>query len=88
MESSHSSNPNRPAGPGRTVLPIPDDPDLGRMRQLRSPPRFSRTPASLRQLPPRNGEHTRALLREAGLDDAEIEALIESRAVSEPSAVD
>ena len=22
MESSHSSNPNRPAGPGRTELPI------------------------------------------------------------------
>jgi crotonobetainyl-CoA:carnitine CoA-transferase CaiB-like acyl-CoA transferase len=29
---------------------------------------------------PRNGEHTRSLLAEAGLDDAEVEALISSGA--------
>ncbi len=71
-----------------TLFEVDADPGLGRMRQFRSPPRFSRTPASLRQLPPRLGEHTRALLREAGHDEAEIDALIESGAVAEPRAVD
>ena len=69
-----------------TLFEVADDPGLGRMRQLRSPPRFSRTPASLRRMPPRHGEHTRALLREAGLDDPEIDALIEAGAVVEPPA--
>lgn len=71
-----------------TLFEVDDDPGLGRMRQFRSPPRFSRTPASLRQLPPRRGEHTRALLRESGLDDSEIDALIEAGAVVEPKTVD
>jgi CoA:oxalate CoA-transferase len=71
-----------------TLFEVADDPGLGPMRQLRSPPRFSRTPTTLRRLPPRHGEHTRALLREAGLDDSEIDALIESRAVVEPRTAD
>jgi len=71
-----------------TLFEVDDDPGYGRVRQLRSPPRFSRTPASLRRMPPRHGEHTRVLLREAGFDDAEIDALIESRAVAEPGAGD
>jgi crotonobetainyl-CoA:carnitine CoA-transferase CaiB-like acyl-CoA transferase len=34
------------------------------------PAKFSRTPATLRRRPPRKGEHTQDVLREAGLDDA------------------
>ena len=37
---------------------------------------------------PRPGEHTRILLREAGLDDSEIDALVQSGAVEELTADD
>lgn len=71
-----------------TIFEVEDDPGLGRTRYLRSPPRFSQTPSSIRRLPPRPGEHTRALLREAGLDDSDIDALVQSGAVAELTADD
>jgi len=39
------------------------------------PIKFSRTPGTLRRLPPRPGEHTREVLAEAGLDARHIDAL-------------
>jgi hypothetical protein len=47
----------------------------GRLRQSRPAARFSRTPAAIRHGAPGLGEHTRDVLREAGLDDGEIAAL-------------
>ncbi|MBN8907714.1 MAG: CoA transferase [Rhodospirillales bacterium] len=44
-----------------------------------APAWFSRTPASVRRLWPRQGEHTREILREAGYDDAEIDGIMEAR---------
>jgi crotonobetainyl-CoA:carnitine CoA-transferase CaiB-like acyl-CoA transferase len=44
------------------------------------PTRFSQTPGSVRRLPPRLGEHSLEVLREAGLLPAEIEALLASGA--------
>jgi len=41
---------------------------------------FSKTPADVRRLQPRLGEHTVEVLRETGLDDAAITALLASRA--------
>ena len=41
---------------------------------------YSKTPASIRRLPPRLGEHSVEILREAGLDAAEIDALLASGA--------
>jgi formyl-CoA transferase len=52
-----------------------DDGDAGRMRFLRAPVRFERTPATLRHLPPRLGEQSDAILREAGFADDEIAKL-------------
>jgi crotonobetainyl-CoA:carnitine CoA-transferase CaiB-like acyl-CoA transferase len=40
-----------------------------------NPIRFSKTPVSYRRAPPMLGQHTREVLREAGLDDATIDKL-------------
>jgi len=46
----------------------------------RLPLGFSLTPAAIQGPPPEVGEHTRAILREAGFTDSEIEGLIDSGA--------
>jgi crotonobetainyl-CoA:carnitine CoA-transferase CaiB-like acyl-CoA transferase len=56
--------------------------EAGRMRLLRSPVRYARTPTSLRRLPPRHGEQTEEILREAGYDDEAIRRLREASAVA------
>ncbi|MDJ0869819.1 MAG: hypothetical protein QNK03_27230 [Myxococcota bacterium] len=53
----------------------------GRMRQLRNPVRFRDTALGLRHHPPRLGQHTDELLREAGFADEEIRSLREGGAV-------
>jgi crotonobetainyl-CoA:carnitine CoA-transferase CaiB-like acyl-CoA transferase len=79
-----------PATPVRTLEELLDDPHLaatgfwrtaqhptdGAMRVPAPAARFSRTPADVRRLAPRLGEHTREVLREAGYDDAAIDALV------------
>jgi len=57
-----------------------DDPNEGRVRMLRNPANWSRTPPVYERFPPRIGEHTREVLREASFDDEEIDRMIESRA--------
>jgi crotonobetainyl-CoA:carnitine CoA-transferase CaiB-like acyl-CoA transferase len=58
---------------------IVDHPTEGRVRQPGFPVNFSATPASVdRRHAPRLGEHTREMLREAGWDDARIDALVAS----------
>jgi alpha-methylacyl-CoA racemase len=49
-------------------------------------PRFDRTPAATPRRAPRIGEHSHALLREAGLSEAEIAALHERGAVLQAAA--
>lgn len=62
-----------------------DHPTEGRIRQARPATRFSESPAALRRTAPRLGEHSREVLREAGLSEAEIEAAIASKAVGVPT---
>lgn len=57
-----------------------DHPTEGRLRLPGIPLGFSATPGDVRRLPPRLGEHSREVLREAGLSDAEIESMIASGA--------
>jgi crotonobetainyl-CoA:carnitine CoA-transferase CaiB-like acyl-CoA transferase len=53
-----------------------DHPTEGRIRMTRFPVTFSETPADVRQLPPRLGEHSVEILREAGLSQTEVDAML------------
>ena len=57
-----------------------EHPSEGTIRQMASPVEFSRTPTTLRRHAPNPGEQTREVLAEAGLDPAQIDALLASGA--------
>jgi crotonobetainyl-CoA:carnitine CoA-transferase CaiB-like acyl-CoA transferase len=57
-----------------------EHPSEGRLRSMAVPTEWSESPPEYRRHAPRLGEHTREVLREAGLGEAEIEALIASGA--------
>jgi alpha-methylacyl-CoA racemase len=65
-----------------------DQPELGPVRQLGPPVKFSRTPGAVHRPAPAFGEHTREVLGDAGFEAAEIDALIESGAAAEMTAGD
>jgi crotonobetainyl-CoA:carnitine CoA-transferase CaiB-like acyl-CoA transferase len=83
-----------PAGPVRDIGMMLADPQvearqmvvetphakLGTVRTLGVPVKFSATPAGVRHGAPLLGEHTRAVLREHGYSDGEIQALIDASA--------
>ncbi|WP_230291139.1 CaiB/BaiF CoA-transferase family protein [Croceicoccus sp. Ery5] len=58
-----------------------DHPTEGRIKVPGFPIRFSRTPCEVERGAPLVGEHSREVMREAGLDDGAIDALIESGVV-------
>jgi crotonobetainyl-CoA:carnitine CoA-transferase CaiB-like acyl-CoA transferase len=90
---------NVPHGPVNTLETLLTDPQLeatgfwkvvdhpteGRLRMPDVPPRFSRTPPEIRRLPPRLGEHSVEVLREAGLSAAEIDEMLASGATAQPA---
>ncbi len=51
-------------------------PSEGEIVQARPPTRFSRSPASIRRMPPKLGEHTREVLAEIGYTRSEIDELL------------
>lgn len=57
-----------------------DHPSEGRIRTTAPLGRYEGTPVRLRRAAPRLGEHSVELLREAGYDDAAIQALIDTQA--------
>jgi crotonobetainyl-CoA:carnitine CoA-transferase CaiB-like acyl-CoA transferase len=62
-----------------------DQPELGPVRLLGPPVKFSRTPGDATRPAPALGEHTEAVLRETGFGDDEVAALLESGAVAGPN---
>ncbi len=59
-------------------------PSEGTLRYVRPTTKFSRSPASVRIPAPRIGEHSRELLREVGVTDGEIDALIARGIILQP----
>jgi crotonobetainyl-CoA:carnitine CoA-transferase CaiB-like acyl-CoA transferase len=57
-----------------------DHPTEGRLRMTRFPMTFSETPADVRRLQPRLGEHSVEVLREAGYSEPDIDAMLASGA--------
>ncbi len=55
-----------------------EHPTEGRLRMSSPPMNFARTPASIRTLPPRLGEHSEEVLREAGLEQVLIDSMLAS----------
>ena len=55
-----------------------EHPTEGKIRMTRFPVNFSETPAEVRTLPPRLGEDSLEILREAGLSQTDIDQMLES----------
>ena len=62
-----------------------EHPSEGRIRSMAVPSEWSESPPEYRRHAPRLGEHTREVLREAGLSDTAIEQMIEDGAALAPS---
>ena len=62
-----------------------DHPSEGKIRQARPSARFSDTPAEIHRMPPRLGEHSRAILREAGFTEEDVASMIEKKVVGTSS---
>ena len=62
-----------------------DHPDEGRVRMCSPPMTFSETPASIRRLAPRLGEHSVEVLKEAGFSEDRIEEMLAAGETREPS---
>jgi len=75
-----------PQAIARDMVPTVEHPRAGAVQTIGLPVKFSGTPGGVARPAPLHGEHTREILAEAGFTAGEIAALIETRAVGEPSA--
>jgi crotonobetainyl-CoA:carnitine CoA-transferase CaiB-like acyl-CoA transferase len=64
-----------------------EHPTEGTLRLPGIPATYGATPGSIRRLPPRLGEHSVDILREVGVAEGEIEALLASGATRQPKSV-
>jgi crotonobetainyl-CoA:carnitine CoA-transferase CaiB-like acyl-CoA transferase len=61
-------------------FPVAQHPTEGEIRMTAFPVNFSETPADVRRMAPRLGEHSVEILKELGYSETDIQAMIESRA--------
>ena len=66
-----------PHARARDMVAELEHPDFGCIRQVGVAPKLSRTPGSVRSLPPRPGANAEEILREAEFSETEIRALVE-----------
>jgi crotonobetainyl-CoA:carnitine CoA-transferase CaiB-like acyl-CoA transferase len=66
------------------MFPVLDHPTEGPIRQARPPARFSASPAGIHRMPPRLGQHTHEILRDAGFAEEEIATMAEKKAIGLP----
>jgi formyl-CoA transferase len=66
------------------MFPVTEHPSEGAIRMVRPPVRFGNADCALRHPAPRLGEHSREILREAGLGEPEINDLFTRRVAIEP----
>lgn len=95
----HADVPNMPVNSPEELMEDPhhratgfireaEHPTEGRLRMMGCPTRWTGTPPPEHTLPaPRLGEHSVAILREAGYSDSEIERMLASGACSAPAAL-
>ena len=62
-----------------------EDPDEGTIRMASYPANFSATPASIRRMAPRLGQHSVEILREAGLEEETIQHMLDAGETREPA---
>jgi formyl-CoA transferase len=63
------------------MFQVMEHPTEGAVRTVRPPTKFAKTPANIRRLAPRLGEHSRELLAELGYDDDAIEGMAARKVV-------
>jgi len=78
--------PEHPQIVATSLFQTMEHPSEGTVRYVRPPTKFARTPAAVRGPAPRVGEHSCEILREAGLQDDEINALLSSNTVKQHEA--
>jgi len=59
-----------------------EHPVAGAIRTVAPGPRFSETPAKMWRMPPKLGEHTEEVLREAGVERTQVEELRASKVIN------
>jgi crotonobetainyl-CoA:carnitine CoA-transferase CaiB-like acyl-CoA transferase len=64
---------------------LEDDPDEGLVRMASYPANFSATPASIRRMAPRLGQHSVEVLREAGISEEVIQTMLAAGETAEPA---
>ena len=64
------------------LLPVVEHPTEGRYRAVRDPIQYQASPTALRRHAPRPGQHSAEILRELGLEDTEVAAMVATGAVS------